>query len=76
MLYGSETWPVKEEDVCRIERTEMQMVRWMCNESLSNRRTSEELRNRLGVESISGVMQQMRLRSFGHIERMDNDNWV
>ena len=25
MLCGSKTWPVKEEDVCRIERTEMQM---------------------------------------------------
>ena len=76
MLYGSETWPVKEEDVCRLERTEMQMVRWMCNVSLSDRRPSEELRNRLGIESISCVMRQMRLRWFGHIERMDNNNWV
>ena len=76
MLYGSETWPVKEEEVCRLEHTEMQMVRWMCNVSLRDRRPSEELRNRLGIESISCVMRQMRLRWFGHIERMDMDNWV
>ena len=74
MLYGSETWPVKEEDACRLQRTEMQMVRWMGN--VSDRRPSEERRNRLGIKSISGVIQQICLRWFGHIERMDNDNWV
>ena len=51
-------------------------IKWMCNVILSDRRPSEELRNRLGIESISGVMRQMRLRWFGHIERMDNDNSV
>ena len=54
----------------------VQRCRWMCNVSLSDRRPSEELRNRLEIESISGVMRQMRHSWFGHIERMDNDNWV
>ena len=31
MLYGSETWPVNKEDICRIQRTEMQKAKWMCN---------------------------------------------
>ena len=44
--------------------------------SVQRCRPSEELRNRLGIESISGVMRQMHLRWFGHIGRMDNDNWV
>ena len=31
IIYGSETYPVKEEDVIRPERDDPKMVRWMCN---------------------------------------------
>ena len=31
MLYRSETWPVKEEDVVRLERIDARIVRLMCN---------------------------------------------
>ena len=44
MLYGSETWAVKEENVQRIERAEMQMVRSMCGVNLRERKRNEELR--------------------------------
>ena len=30
LVYGSETWPMKAEDMKRLERTERMMVRWMC----------------------------------------------
>ena len=43
MVYGSETWPMKVEDVQRLERTERMMVRWMCGARLKNRISSEEL---------------------------------
>ena len=76
MLFGSETWPLKEEDPRRIARTDMQMVRWMCNVSLSERKSSEELRNRLHIPEIADQLRQERLRWFGHVERMDNDNPV
>jgi len=33
MLYGSETWPVKNEDIRRLRHTEMRMARWMCGAS-------------------------------------------
>jgi hypothetical protein len=49
LLYGSETWPMKMEDLRRLERTEHMMVRWMCGVSLKNRIESEELNKRLGV---------------------------
>ena len=29
-LHGSETWPVKKENVVTLQRAEMRMVRWMC----------------------------------------------
>ena len=76
MLYASETWPLKEEDIQRISRTDMQMVRWMCNISLRDRKSSEELRSRLGIPDIVSVLRQSRLRWFGHVERMDNANPV
>ena len=49
MLYGSETWPVKEEDVVRLERNDMRMIRWMCGVSLSDKHSSQSLRARLGL---------------------------
>jgi len=30
MLHGSETWPVRKENVVALQRAEMRMVRWMC----------------------------------------------
>ena len=42
MVYGSETWPMKVEDVQRLERTERMMVRWMCGVRLKKRISSEE----------------------------------
>ena len=76
MLYGSETWPMKEEDIQRICRADMQMIRWMCGVSLRERKTSEELRGRLGICNIADSLRQNRLRWFGHVERMDRENPV
>ena len=52
------------------------MARWMCCISLSERKPSEEIQDRLGIQDISVVMQQMQLRWFPHIERMETENWV
>ena len=62
MLYGSETWPMKDEDLRRISRTDMQMIQWMCNVSLSETKSSEELRNRLHIPDIVDLLRQRRLR--------------
>ena len=59
MLYGSETWPLKEEDIARIARTDMQMIRWMCRVSLLDRKSSEELKNRLGVSNICDIISSL-----------------
>ena len=58
MVYGSETWPMKVEDVQRLERTERMMVRWMCGVRLRNRISSEELNGRLGIVKIMEVVRQ------------------
>jgi hypothetical protein len=76
MVYGSETWPVKAEDMQRLQRTERMMVRWMCGASLKDRKSSDDLNRRLGVERVADVVRRGRLRWFGHLERKDNNDWT
>ena len=75
-MYGSETWPVKAEDLSCMERNDMRMIRWMCNVTLKDRVSSSDLRKRLKLDSISECMQKRRLCWFGHVERKDDGDWV
>ena len=62
MMYESEIWPVRAEDMCCMERNDMQMIRWMCNVSLKDRLRYDEFRGRLNLESIGRCVQNRRLR--------------
>ena len=46
MLHGSETWPVKKENVVALQRAEMRIVRWMCGIKLKDVFPCKELRYR------------------------------
>jgi len=48
-------------------RDEMRMFRWMCNVKLKDRVPSKELRERLGIDDITLVLQQNRLRWYGRV---------
>ena len=50
MLHGSETWPVRKENVVALQRAEMRMVRWSCGVKLKDRLLSKELTERLGID--------------------------
>ena len=76
MLHGSETLPVRKENVVALQRAEMRMVRWMCGVKLKERLPSKELRERLGVDDIALILQQNRLRWYGRVLRKDDDDWV
>jgi len=54
----------------------MRTVRWMCGIKLKDRFPSKELRERLGVDDIALVLQQNRLRWYGHVLRKEDDDWV
>ena len=60
MLYGSETWPTKVEDIRKIQRSEMRMLRWMTGVSLSKSKSNEWVRSMLAIDHIGGshVMKQ------------------
>src|SRR2546425_789497 len=67
---------MKVVDMQRLLRTENSMVRWMSGVTLKDRRTSEELKQRLGIESVDTVVSRGRLRWYGHVERKNADDWV
>ena len=51
------------------------MVRWMCSIKLKDRFPSKQLRERLGIDDIALVLQQNKLRWYGHVMRKEDD-WV
>ena len=67
MLHGSETWPVRKENEVALQRAEMRVVRWTCNVTVKDRVPSKELRERLGIDDIILILQQNRLRWYGHM---------
>ena len=64
MLYGSETWRVKEKDVIRPGRNDAWTLRWMC---MLSRRIEFLYRNIRRSE----YLQDRMLQRFGHLERME-----
>ena len=59
-----------------LQRAEMRMVRWMCSVKVRDRVPSKELRERLGIDDIILILQQNRLRWYGHVLRKEDTDWV
>jgi len=76
MLHGSETLPVRKENEVALQRAKMRMVRWMCNVKVKDRVPIKELRERLGIDDIIFILQQNRLRWYGHVLRKEDTDWV
>ena len=76
MLHGSETWAVRKENEAALQRAEMRMVRWMCNDKVKDRVPSKELRERLGIGDIILILKQSRLRWYEHMLRKEDTDWV
>jgi hypothetical protein len=67
---------MKAEQETRFERTEMRMIRWMTGVSLREKKTSVELRARIGLKPVREVVRGNRLRWLGHVLRKDPGDWV
>lgn len=73
MIYGSETWPMKVEDMQRQEGVERMMVRHMYGVLLKNRKSNEELMQWLEIENVADdVINRNRLWCFSYVERKDD----
>ena len=71
-MYGSETWPLKEEQRRRLETNKMRMQRMMCGVTLKDKISNVEIRSKVHVGLIGEVIARGRLRWFGHVVRSDN----
>ena len=76
LLYGSEIWAMKVEDMNKLERAERSMLRMMCDVSLKDRKSSQEIVSWLGIDPVSILAKRGRLRWFGHVERKNKEDWV
>ena len=73
LVYGSETWVAKANDIQRLQRAETAMVRWMCGVKLKDRRSNMELLDRLHVVEIGTVVSRGRIGWYDHVERMPKE---
>ena len=75
ILYGSETWCLKESEKSILRRAERAMVRAMCGRKVVDKTTTEEQMNMLGIkESIDGLAKANGVRWYGHVLRRDEDS--
>ena len=52
LLYASETWALKIEDVNHIKRNDNMMIRWIYSSKLADKIPLLNLRSRLGLHRI------------------------
>ena len=75
VLYGSETWCLKENEMSILRRTERAMVRAMCGVKLKDRESSEELMDRLGLKvRVEQLAKANGVRWYGHVLRREKDD--
>ena len=65
MLYGTETWSVKKEDVIGLENNDAKMVRWICNVRPEDKIRAEQTKDQTKIEEpeemVTGYQNAIRL---------------
>ena len=75
ILYGSETWCLKENEKAILTRTERAMVRAMCGQKVVDRKTTEKQMDMLGLkETIDRLATANGVKWYGHVLRRDYDS--
>lgn len=73
LLYGAETWAVKQEHVKMIESFTARCLRQVLKEPIRYRKPDFILFREANMLTIDLVMRTMRLRWFGHVARMADE---
>ena len=76
LLYGAECWTVRRKEEQILEKTKMRMLRRSNGVTLRDKVKSVDIRKELGVNSLQEKVREMRLRWFGHMQRMEENNEV
>ena len=74
LLYGAETWAVTQDEVRKMKTFHMRCIRDILGFTLWDRRRNKELLKEANEQPIEEQMKEMRLRWFGHLQRMP-DHW-
>ena len=74
LLYASETWVVKLDDIHQLVRNDNAMVRWICSAKLYAKIPMSDLRTRMGISIIEDVIKYNHLCWYGHLQHMDEKN--
>ena len=73
VLYGSETWTLRKEDIRRLEAFEMWIWRRMERVSWMDRRTNEDILQMVDEKrSMIGIIRSRQRKWMGHIMRGDS----
>ena len=71
-LHGAEAWGMRSDERRKVNVLEMKCLRSMVGISQMDRVRNEEMHRRAGIErELASRADQRVLRSFGHVERMD-----
>ena len=75
MLYGSETWCLRENEMIILRRTERAMVRSMCGVKLVHRKNTEDLMKMLGLKKTLDKMAQANgVRWYEHVVKRNEES--
>ena len=76
ILYGAETWAVKEGHVKKLEVVEMRCLRAIRGVTRRERMRNEDIRQELKVAELKEKIRECRLRWYGHVKRMEENEFV
>ena len=75
MLYGSETWCLRENEMAILRRTEKVMMRAMCGVKMIEKRRSQEGTSLLGLkDTLDELARVSGVRWYEHVLRRNNSN--
>ena len=63
LLYGSETWPLSQEDLYRLKRSDHAMIRWICRVELVQLHSTNDLKFKLRITDLEDITRLM----YGHL---------
>ena len=73
MLYGSERWCLRENEMTILRRAKKATMRAMCKIKVIEKRTSQELASLLSLKNtLVGPARASGVRWYGHVLRRDN----
>ena len=76
LLYGAECWTFKKKEEQILKNIEIKMLRRIKGVILKDKVKSVDTRKQPGINSIQGKVREMRLRWYGHMQRMEETNEV